>query len=96
MITKISLFSKFITLQPGKQTITIHPLPNISRNGGNQTAEFGHLLEYFLEKSYTKCFGETTPGPFSKKLKLSISNVLCSLLCQVECYRNISGISLPV
>ena len=38
----------------------------------------GHLVEYnlrniFLEKSYTKCDGETISRPFSKKSKLSIS-----------------------
>ena len=38
----------------------------------------GQLIEYnlrniFLEKSYTKCGGETSPRPFSEKLKLSIS-----------------------
>ena len=27
----------------------------------------------FLEKSYTKCDGETSPRPFSENLKLSIS-----------------------
>ena len=37
-----------------------------------------------LKKSYTKCGGETSPTPFSEKLKLSISldqksNVLYSL-----------------
>ena len=36
------------------------------------------LLEYnlrhiFLEKSYTKCGGETITRPFSKKSKLSLS-----------------------
>ena len=61
-----------------KQTIAIHVLPNISRSKSNQTMIFGQLIEYkmrniFLEKSYTKCDGETTPRPFSKKLKLSIS-----------------------
>ena len=54
-----------------------HILTNISRSKGNQTMIFGHLIEYdmrtvFLEKSYTKCGGETTPRPFSKKSKLSI------------------------
>ena len=39
---------------------------------------FGQLIEYnmrniFLEKSYTKYGGETSPRPFSEKLKLSIS-----------------------
>ena len=53
-------------------------LPNISRNKGNQTMKFGQLLEYnmrniFVEKSYTKCGGETVPRPFSKKIKLSRS-----------------------
>ena len=36
--------------------------------------KFGQLLEYnmkniFVEKSYTKCGGETNRRPFSKKLK---------------------------
>ena len=41
---------------------------------------FGQFIEYnmrniFLEKSYTKCGGETSPRPFSGNLKLSISKV---------------------
>ena len=44
-----------MTSQPGKQTIAIHVLPNISRSKGNQTMKFGQLTEYnmriiFLEK----------------------------------------------
>ena len=40
--------------------------------------KFGQFIEYnmkniFVEKSYTKCDGETIPRPFSKKSKLSIS-----------------------
>ena len=40
--------------------------------------KLGRLLEFsmqniFLEKSYTKCGGETSPKPFSKKSKLSLS-----------------------
>ena len=40
--------------------------------------KFGQLIEYnmkntFVEKSYTKCGGETIPRPFSKKSKLCIS-----------------------
>ena len=39
---------------------------------------FGQLIEYntrniFLEKSYSKYGGETSPRPLSKKLKLPIS-----------------------
>ena len=53
-------------------------LPNIWRSKGNQTMKFGQLIEcnmrnIFLEKSYTKCGGETSPRSFSEKLKLSIS-----------------------
>ena len=56
----------------------MHIFPNISRNKGNQTMEFGQLIEcnmrnVFLEKSFTKHSGETSPIPFSEKLKLSIS-----------------------
>ena len=62
----------------GYQTIVIHVLPNISRSKGNQILKFGQLIEYntrniLLEKSYTKCGGETSTRPFSKKLKLNIS-----------------------
>ena len=41
-----SLTSKFMTSQPGLQTIAIHILSNISRSKGNQTMKFGQLIEY--------------------------------------------------
>ena len=55
-----------MTSQPGYQTIAIRILPNIPRSKGNQTMKFGQLIEYnmrnsFVEKSYTKCAGETIP-----------------------------------
>ena len=60
-----------MTSQPGKQTISIYILPNISRSKGNQANKFGQLIEYdmrniFLEKSYIKYGAETIPRPFSK------------------------------
>ena len=60
---KIKLISKFMTSQPGKQTIAIHIMSNISRIKDNQTMKFDQLIEYnmrniFLEKSYRKCGGE--------------------------------------
>ena len=72
LIKKIMLI-----LQPGLQTIVIHILLNISRSKGNQTMKFGQLIEcnmrnIFLEKSYTKCGGETSPRRFSENLKLSM------------------------
>ena len=46
--------------------------------------KFGQLIKcnmgkIFLEKSYTKCDGETSPRPFSENSKLSIS--LDQLVC---------------
>ena len=63
--------------QPGYQTIAIHILTDISRSKVNQTMKFGQKIECnmrntFIEKSYTKCDGETIPRLFSKKSKLSI------------------------
>ena len=55
-----------MTSQTEKQIITAQILLNISRIKGNQTMKFGQLIEYnttkiFLEKSYTKFGGETSP-----------------------------------
>ena len=67
-----------MTLQPGKLIVVIHILLNISRSKGNQTVKFSQLIKYnmrniVLEKPFTKCGGETTLRPFSKKSKLSMS-----------------------
>ena len=53
-------------------------LSNISRSKGSQIMKFGYLIEcnvrnIFLGKSYAKCGEETSPKPFSEKLKLNIS-----------------------
>ena len=55
LIRKVRLTSKFMTSQPGLQTIAIHILPNISQSKGNQTIKFGLLIEhnkrnFFLKK----------------------------------------------
>ena len=44
-VEKIRLILKFMTSQPGYQTITLHILPNISRIKGNQTMKYGQLIE---------------------------------------------------
>ena len=67
-----------MTTRPGEQIIAVNILSNIPRSKGDETMKFGQLIEYnmrniFLQKSCTKCGGETIPRPFSKKLKLSIS-----------------------
>ena len=52
--------------QPWKLTIAIHILSESSRSKGNQIINFGQLIEYnmtniFIDKSCTKCGGETIP-----------------------------------
>ena len=55
---KVRLTSKFMTPQPGSQTIAIHILLNISTSRGSQTMKFGQLLEYkkgiFFFKNYAE------------------------------------------
>ena len=65
-----------MTSQPGKQTIVILILPNVSiwKSKGNQTIKFGQLTEYYMRNIFIKKCGEgTIARPFSKKSKLSIS-----------------------
>ena len=45
LIRTIRLTSKFMTQQPGLQTIAIQILPNISQSNGKQTMKFGQLIE---------------------------------------------------
>ena len=69
------VISKFMTSRTAKQIIAILILPNPSRSKANHKMNFGQLIEYntrniFLEKSYAKCGVETSPRPFSKKIKI--------------------------
>ena len=64
-----------MTWQTGKQTNAINKLRNISRYRINQTMEYGQLVEYnirniYLNRSYTKCGGNTIPKVFSKNSNL--------------------------
>ena len=54
---QISLTSKFMTSQPGFQTMAIYLLSTILQSKGNQTMIFGQLIKYnnrniFLQKLY--------------------------------------------
>ena len=67
-----------MTSQTGSKTIAIPILANISRNKDNQTMKFVQLIQYnmrniFLERSFSKCDGETIPMPISRKQILSKS-----------------------
>ena len=73
--------SKFYDVTPWLTNNYTYTWPNISKSKDNQAMKFSQLIEcnvrnIFLEKSYTKCGGETSPRPFSEKLKLSISQAL--------------------
>ena len=64
-MSKIMLISKFMTSQPGEQTITIHILSNISPC---QAMKFSQVIEYnkkniFLQKSCRKLGRETSSRP---------------------------------
>ena len=54
----LRLIPKFMTSQCGQQMITIHILPNISRNKDNQAMKFGQFIEYnkkiFFFKNHTE------------------------------------------
>ena len=68
LIRRLWLISNFMTAQIGQQIITIHIVPNISRNKGNQAMKFGQLIKYsvkniFLQKLCRKWGKETSSRP---------------------------------
>ena len=70
-IRKIRLILKLMKSQTGYQIIAVHILTNISRSKGNQRIKFVQLIEcnmktVILQKSFSKCGGETIPRPSSK------------------------------
>ena len=59
LIREKRLLAKFMTSQPGEQTIAIHILPVVSRRKDNHTMKLGQLIEHkkrkiFLQKLYRK------------------------------------------
>ena len=82
-----------MTSQHGQQTIAIHILTNISRSKENQAIKFGQLIEsslrnIFLEKSYTKCGGETIPRPFTYLWINILKFYFIFIVWQIKDYRN--------
>ena len=68
---KIRLTSKFMTSQPGLQTIAMHILPNISQSKGNQTMKFGQFIEYKKINVFFKNYAENEAGRVVQDLFLS-------------------------
>ena len=78
LIRKIRLISKFRRHNLLSKQLQYTYCPISQEVKTIQTMKFGQLIEYnmrniFIEKSYTKCGGETISRPFPKKSKLSIS-----------------------
>ena len=51
-----------MTSQPGKQTIAIHILPNISPRKDNETMKFGQLITYNMRNFFFKNHTEKVVG----------------------------------
>ena len=62
LIRRISLILKFMTSQPGKKTIAIDILPNISQSKGNKTMKLGQLIEYNNRNIFLQTFTEDEAG----------------------------------
>ena len=62
MIRKIRLASKFVTSQPGLQTVTILILPNISQSKASQTMKFGQLTQYNRISVFFKNYAKHEAG----------------------------------
>ena len=52
MFKRLRLILKFGTSENGKQIITIHILPSISRSKENQIMKFGQLMEYIMRNIF--------------------------------------------
>ena len=65
-VRKIRLILKSLTSQPGKQTIAIYILPNISQSKSNQMMKFGHLIEYNMKNHAQNVLQKLFPDPFLK------------------------------
>ena len=86
-LNRLRLISKFMTSQPGFQTIPILILLNISQSKGSQTMKFGQLTEYnkrniFLQVLCRKWGKETSSRPlyFLEKLNMTLKQVVCSFV----------------
>ena len=87
---KLFSFSRYLSFSPDFLVMyrngLIKKISLISRSKDNYTMKFGQLIECnmrktFLEQSYTKFGGETSPRAFPEKLKISISLNQWSITC---------------
>ena len=57
LIRKVKLISKMMTPQPGKQTIAIHKLSNVSKT--NQKMKCGQYIEYNMHITWWRNYSQT-------------------------------------
>ena len=98
LVSRDEVNFKFMTSQPGKQTIAIHIMPNISRGKGNQTMKIGKT--FFWKNHRQDVLENIFPELFLKNQNLAY---LCMnslkfytfvlIVWQVEGYQNIWKLS---
>ena len=88
LFQEMRLISNFMTSQPGKQTIAIHIMPNISRGKGNQTMKFGKI--FFWKNHRQDMLENIFPDLFLKNQNLAY---LCmnSLKFYTVCFNCMTG-----
>ena len=70
-----------MTSQPGKKTIAIDILPNISQSKGNKTKKLGQLIEYNNRNIFLQTFTEDEAGGLVPDLFLFFKKeAVCSLV----------------
>ena len=67
-----------MTSQAGKQIITIHILPNISRSKDNKAMKFGKLIEYNVRNTFFKKYAENETGRLVPDLFYSLKKIYIS------------------
>ena len=93
-----------MTSRPGKQTIPMHILTNVSRSKGNQGMKFGRLINYecgtFFSNNHTQnVLNKLFPDPFLENQNwayLWINSLKCYAVCSLypaEDYQNILKLS---
>ena len=65
-----------MTSQPGKETVAMHILSNISRSKSNQTMKYDQLIEYNKRNIFLKNYAENEAGRLVPDLYLYFKKAL--------------------
>ena len=75
-----------MTSQPGKQTVSIHVLPNNSRSKGNQTMKYGQLIEYNMRNIFLKIHAQNVVEKLFTDPFLKNQNWACLWINSLQFY----------